>query len=354
MAPHRQSRRLCLCSKCAQSTHKSNGQRRTGKLLTFHTVYRHQLQDRVAHPARNLSVSSETDHNPPWPSSPANIPWQFTVVPGPSQSSLPLGTSASQPSALHIMVSAAVLHLVEHVPARVTFTCASNLRALLESENLPPSLSSLANKVIGTNPAGTNTPSTTLNRLSYQPFLPDHVFQLLIDQINSLGCPCHIPSDRYHHLSLAEQNIYHPITAKYTPLKHHCHGGIVYSTLQANPRNSFVKLDAAFPDSQQFGVIESIFQHSYCTTDQAQNTFVWFVVKPLAPLHAESKNPFRNIRSPAMQVDLRLPPSQDPIDTILVQVRSIESLCAWIKYKYGKAHASLTAPTIGLVSLNRD
>jgi hypothetical protein len=201
---------------------------------------------------------------------------------------------------------------------------ATNLRALLEAGNLPPLLSLVVINVIGTDPLVSSTALTNLTRLSYQSSLSDHVFQLLICQINSLGPPNYISSDRYQQLSLAEQNLYHPIHARYTPLKHHCNAGITYSTLQANPRNSVVKLNATFRDFHQFGVIENIFQHSYGLTNQARNTLVWFVIKPLPPLPPGSVNPFHDIRLPALQVDLRLPPSQDPTDTILVPVRLIE------------------------------
>ncbi|PLW12079.1 hypothetical protein PCASD_23021 [Puccinia coronata f. sp. avenae] len=100
-----------------------------------------------------------------------------------------------------------------------TFMRATNLRALLEAGNLPPLLSLVVINVIGTDPLVSSTVSTNLTRLSYQSSLSDHVFQLLICQINSLGPPNYISSDRYQQLSLAEQNLYHPIHAPKAPLQ---------------------------------------------------------------------------------------------------------------------------------------
>ncbi|KAA1098509.1 hypothetical protein PGT21_050191 [Puccinia graminis f. sp. tritici] len=237
-----------------------------------------------------------------------------------------------------------------------TFTRAARLRALLERQDLPESLSSLISHVINPIPSDPvpSEPISNLERLSYQPPLSDQVFHLLLDQINSLGPPNHVTSSQYQQLNRAERKVFHPITAKHTPFKHHRRDGITYSTFEANPRNSYVKLDNSFAANQQFGVIESIFEHTYHTINNVRKTFTWFVINPLPVIPTRYKNPFRDINSPEMQVDLRLPPSTDQPHRILLQVHSIEALCAWIRYGAGEVHASLKTSTIGLVSLNRN
>lgn len=238
-----------------------------------------------------------------------------------------------------------------------TFTRASNLRALLNQPDLlPASLTSLITKVMNTEPMRNESdflPSTT--GLSYQPFLSDHLLRLLVAQINLLGPPNHITSDQHHQLTPARQNLFHPINGKHKPLKRYRRENITYSTFKENSRNSLVKLDAThFPACQQFGFIDSIFEHSYISADQVRKVHTWFAIKPLPDIPSHLTNPFREINSPAMQVDLRLPPDDNPTCTILAQVHSIETLCAWTRYKPGEVHVQLKTPTIGLVSLNKD
>ncbi|KNZ50350.1 hypothetical protein VP01_4476g3 [Puccinia sorghi] len=111
MAPHRQTRRLCLCSKCARSTHKVDGTYQRGKLLAHHTVTRHQLYDRIAHPAPNP--------RPPTSSSPHQSQPPAVSDPGQSLIARRLSSLNSNPTITHIMISAAVLYLFEQVPIRV-------------------------------------------------------------------------------------------------------------------------------------------------------------------------------------------------------------------------------------------
>ncbi|POW11058.1 hypothetical protein PSTT_05571 [Puccinia striiformis] len=185
-----------------------------------------------------------------------------------------------------------------------TFTRASALSALLEEKDLPHSLSSLITNVMKTQPAPTDLDSKT-TRLSYQPSLSDHVLKLLVEQINMIGPPNHLPSDQYHQLTRANRNSFHPINGKHTPLKQYRNGDITYSTSEANSRNSLVKLDdTGFADCHRFGFIENIFVHSYQTANKVRKTHTWFVIKPLQPIPQSLKNPFRELKSPAMQIDL--------------------------------------------------
>ncbi|KAI7955141.1 hypothetical protein MJO28_005541 [Puccinia striiformis f. sp. tritici] len=195
-------------------------------------------------------------------------------------------------------------YLVPVEELEISITSAIFDSDLLAYKDLPHSLSSLITNVMKTQPAPTDLDSKT-TRLSYQPSLSDHVLKLLVEQINMIGPPNHLPSDQYHQLTRANRNSFHPINGKHTPLKQYRNGDITYSTSEANSRNSLVKLDdTGFADCHRFGFIENIFVHSYRTANKVRKTHTWFVIKPLQPIPQSLKNPFRELKSPAMQIDL--------------------------------------------------
>ncbi|KNZ44465.1 uncharacterized protein VP01_913g2 [Puccinia sorghi] len=172
-----------------------------------------------------------------------------------------------------------------------TYLRSANLQALLKTKDLPSSLSSLVSKSTDTLPSLLPPLPDRSGRL---PALSDEVLHLLL----------------YHQLPRAEHALFYPVLGKYCPLSTDSHKNNAYSTSNVNTKNSVVKLDSTFPDDQQFGHIESIFEHRYQLRDSI-NSQIWFLICPFPPIPVYKKNPFRDLNSFTMQVELRLPPANE-------------------------------------------
>ncbi|KAI7935194.1 hypothetical protein MJO28_016832 [Puccinia striiformis f. sp. tritici] len=149
MPLHRQTRRLCLCSRCAKKTHQIDGHHCPGQLLTYDTARQHQVKDRIAPQSRNAlqPIANRTQ-----------LPSQSQVVSSPSKrvSSSSLLVLDRHPAVIHVMVSAVVLFLFKQVPIRaVECQLRSNfelitpflLQTLVDPPITPAAISKLPRKI---------------------------------------------------------------------------------------------------------------------------------------------------------------------------------------------------------------
>jgi hypothetical protein len=234
------------------------------------------------------------------------------------------------------------------------FCRAGNLRALLDRpeffpEALRPYIADLQKLY---------DPSTAIftPKLSSHPLYSKHLSspdcQKLVDYLNAKSSETTwaVASD-WSVLSKHEQTKVSPLSSQCQVHRYVDYKDVSFSAWEENPNNSIIAVDTTLPKLLHFARIESIFTHVRLTTTQEKISDTWLKVRPLPPLPPTVSNIFADLEQPHLQLDLRLPVTDEEH---IINITDVVSHCAWIEYKAGELVSKIKRPVVALVSLDRD
>ncbi|WAR56382.1 hypothetical protein PtB15_7B230 [Puccinia triticina] len=217
-----------------------------------------------------------------------------------------------------------------------------NLKALLDIEQLPPSMQPFIQQLKSYYDPIPFTPVT--NHRRYDDSLDDQLYHNLIHKINDkfpLYGNVWITSTDYSAKEVTDRSNYTPVTSRANFLKHHSIRSEVYSTFHVSQNNSIVRLKDL---SKATCRIDSIFRHARIGPDDEIYKDVFFAIKPLKAVPPITSNPFRQLADYEMQVSLQM--FHPETHAMVIHESEILSHCAWIKFKPGEISHDISFETI--------
>ncbi|KAI7941584.1 hypothetical protein MJO29_013658 [Puccinia striiformis f. sp. tritici] len=222
----------------------------------------------------------------------------------------------------------------------------SNLKALLQSGNFPPSLEPFIRQI-----RALYEPIPFIRQAQVQTCqtpLENEWFLHLVTRLNELfPVEDHkwAASDDWHRSK--SQNTLAPVNSRVRVVSNFKKGEEIYTSMKTNKNNCVVALK---PDAKlKYGMIDRIFLHSRTPPGLPLQTDTWLALKPLHPVPA-TNNPFAQLDKYAFDVTLRTL-QDDPI--YIVHSDELLAHCAWLKYRPRELHPKITSETYALVCLNR-
>ncbi|MBW0479632.1 hypothetical protein O181_019347 [Austropuccinia psidii MF-1] len=235
-----------------------------------------------------------------------------------------------------------------------TFCQNGNLRAILNSEKLPPGLHPYTS---GLNRAYKQVPLVCQTAASHKNThtLPTVLFKKLIEQLNvhcvEDSCTC-TASSNWLQLKGEDSRRFVPVNSQVEPLNYvkSVRSDVSYSTFQSSPDNSVVCLKPS-RSGQLVGFIDQIFKHRRFTQSKQVRIDTWLVVKPFPPVPPTFQNPFLPLYKYDTNLQFCLFTTQDQ-DQVVVQLDQILAHCAWIEYAPHEISAELDLATVALTCLD--
>ncbi|WAQ84719.1 hypothetical protein PtA15_5A292 [Puccinia triticina] len=221
-----------------------------------------------------------------------------------------------------------------------------NLRALLQSGNLPASLEPFVQQIRELYEPIPFVPQSQVQHR--QSSLEHNMFSHLVTRLNELfplnNCEW-VPSDEWH--KAKSKSKLAPVNSLVQVVSNFKRGEEIFMSMQKSKKNCAVALK---PDAKiKYGMIDKIFVHSRTPPGLLLQTDTWLAVKPLHPV-PRTNNPFAQLSKYAFNVSLRTL-EQNPI--YIVHSDKVLAHCAWLKYRPGELNSKITYETYALVCLNR-
>ncbi|KAI7934600.1 hypothetical protein MJO28_016917 [Puccinia striiformis f. sp. tritici] len=217
----------------------------------------------------------------------------------------------------------------------------SNLKALLQSGNFPPSLEPSIRKI-----RALYEPIPFVRQAQVQTCqtpLENDWFLHLVTRLNELfPIENHkwAASDDWHRSK--SQNELAPVNSCVWVVSNFKKGEEIYTSMKTNKNNCVVALK---PDAKlKYRMIDRIFLHSRTPPGLLLQTNTWLALKPLHPVPA-TNNPFAQLDKYAFDVTLRTL-QDDPI--YIVHSDELLAHCAWLKYRPRELHPKITSETYAL------
>ncbi|KAI9618536.1 hypothetical protein H4Q26_012357 [Puccinia striiformis f. sp. tritici PST-130] len=214
----------------------------------------------------------------------------------------------------------------------------SNLKALLQSGNFPPSLEPFIRQI-----RALYEPIPFIRQAQVQTCqtpLENEWFLHLVTRLNELfPVEDHkwAASDDWHRSK--SQNTLAPVNSRVRVVSNFKKGEEIYTSMKTNKNNCVVALK---PDAKlKYGMIDRIFLHSRTPPGLPLQTDTWLALKPLHPVPA-TNNPFAQLDKYAFDVTLRTL-QDDPI--YIVHSDELLAHCAWLKYRPRELHPKITSET---------